>query len=119
MAVTLKALGLVRLASLVVDIVLAPALDAVYVNVAALELFVSETVVGEKVPPPPLLDGVITTVPLSVPVPSVTVKLEDAAPTMQADGPVRVYEVTAVGADATNEIADGLARLALLVTAML
>ena len=70
--------ALVRLALLVTDIVLAPEVAAVYVNVAVVTDDVRVAEVGAKVPPLPPSDGVTTTDPnctgLSVP----TVKLVDA-----------------------------------------
>jgi hypothetical protein len=75
---------------LVVDIVLVPGLDAVYANDVDLELFVTEPVAGEKVPPPLPLEGVITAVPAKVPAPSVAKKPAHGTPTVQEVGPVKL-----------------------------
>ena len=72
------------------------------------------TVVGVKVPPSPLSEGVTTTVPVIAPF-APTVKLLDATSTVPELGPDSVTAVAAA-ADAVYVILLGLLRLPLLVT---
>ena len=54
---------------------------------------------GVNVPPPPPLDGVTITVPVTVPPAGVkvTVKLVEATPTVPVEGPDNEYPVAAGG----------------------
>jgi hypothetical protein len=105
----------VKLALLVIEIVLVPLEAGVYLNVAGVELpEVIETVLGEKVPPAPESDGVITTVDPSIPL-GVTVKLELCAPCIPDVGPDNPSWVAAA-ADTVRVYGDPVsAKLALLL----
>lgn len=90
-AVTERDVGFVSDPLFVVEIVFVPELPAVYVNVAEGVPVDKLTVDGVNDPPPLLSLSVIVTPefvpPLGV---NVTVKLLDAVPTVQVEGPVKL-----------------------------
>jgi hypothetical protein len=83
----------------VTEIVFAPTLDGVYVNVCAVDVPSGiVTLVGVNVPPAPPSDGVTTVAAATLPF-ALTVKFVDAAPTAPVVGPVSVTAVAAPDAD--------------------